>query len=567
MPEDNPQTEGASAQSKAVGQENWNGVLRLYNQFPRRYPGGLPQMIEDLPRIVEMGFNAVWMNPVQATGQIPVNRAQFKGLKGSLYAMSSPDDFNPDFFPERSTVEDYEKCIKNYTKTARDFGLIPMFDLVLGQVAKDSSLVKSFGLKPGEANKQKDQARRANDQILEKPNGMLKLRVSPNGQELWDDTFSFDYSSEETQNYLMRNLWEPFIVRYLSNYGFGGVRIDAVKKLPKTFLEKVNTFIIQESKKSGQKPLIIFGELLDNKPMKYIEKLSHRNITHILCSQPYHTNFRNYKNDSNGEQALRHISGSLQAIVYKGYEGFGIGGTLGYSGNHDEMCLIDKVRQEMGYDRNEKAPAFRRYLIEKLVRVACSCSGGWYLLAGDEYGADFGPTPHSPIVFDEYKQFSLWINRDRENPKNMEWIIIKMNQFLSHLPPSGAMEWVEQLVISKEPFNAPFDIPVIVRHCGEGYASPAFLFVCPIKLPEDEWSFDDIEKSRDDFIKHYTHENKVGNNYECYYLDYRQNVLVKKSLGSEPTTAWEMVDEVFISANGASQLPSSAPRPTASEAP
>ena len=66
-----------------------NGILILYTQFPRCYIGGIDEMIDQLADIKAMGFNAVWVNPIQATGQKPVIRridGKTTGLKGSLYA-------------------------------------------------------------------------------------------------------------------------------------------------------------------------------------------------------------------------------------------------------------------------------------------------------------------------------------------------------------------------------------------------------------------------------------------------------------------------------------------------
>ena len=41
-------------------------VLLLYNQFPYDYHN-IVEMTEDLSRIASMGFNAVWINPIQKT--------------------------------------------------------------------------------------------------------------------------------------------------------------------------------------------------------------------------------------------------------------------------------------------------------------------------------------------------------------------------------------------------------------------------------------------------------------------------------------------------------------------
>ncbi len=49
-----------------------NGSLRMYNMFPyRRYTSdniGIQDMMDYLPDVAAMGYNAVWLNPFQLSG-------------------------------------------------------------------------------------------------------------------------------------------------------------------------------------------------------------------------------------------------------------------------------------------------------------------------------------------------------------------------------------------------------------------------------------------------------------------------------------------------------------------
>ncbi len=48
-----------------------NGSLRMYNMFPYRYTSdaiGIQDMMNYLPDVAAMGYNAVWLNPFQLTG-------------------------------------------------------------------------------------------------------------------------------------------------------------------------------------------------------------------------------------------------------------------------------------------------------------------------------------------------------------------------------------------------------------------------------------------------------------------------------------------------------------------
>ncbi|OGT45890.1 MAG: hypothetical protein A3E83_02255 [Gammaproteobacteria bacterium RIFCSPHIGHO2_12_FULL_41_20] len=55
-------------QSHFLEQGN-NAILRCYNMFPTQF-GRIDNMTAYLPQLREMGFNAVWINPIQIAGDI-----------------------------------------------------------------------------------------------------------------------------------------------------------------------------------------------------------------------------------------------------------------------------------------------------------------------------------------------------------------------------------------------------------------------------------------------------------------------------------------------------------------
>lgn len=136
--------------------------LLIYNAFPRVYRsfGGA---IEDFSRISSLGFNAVWLNPLNAASEQTVKRVNFEtatspgekqDVTGSLYATKHYDHLNYSLFPDLQDPEtiphagnpkDFSKkeakMMRQYTDTARDLGLSPIFDLVLNHVAIDSPLI------------------------------------------------------------------------------------------------------------------------------------------------------------------------------------------------------------------------------------------------------------------------------------------------------------------------------------------------------------------------------------------------------------------------------------------
>ncbi|WP_010598079.1 hypothetical protein, partial [Rickettsiella massiliensis] len=53
--------------------ENGNGKLRLYHLFPRNY-ALMADVIADLDRIGQLGFNAIWISPLSASSDLIINR-------------------------------------------------------------------------------------------------------------------------------------------------------------------------------------------------------------------------------------------------------------------------------------------------------------------------------------------------------------------------------------------------------------------------------------------------------------------------------------------------------------
>lgn len=128
-----------------------NGILRCYNMFPTQF-GSIEEMIDYLPQLQAMGFNAVWINPVQTAGDVQglfkrdktIGVRAYNEVTRSLYAMTDCDLISPYFNPLPPNVDPKLKkqldmeAMQKFTSEARNNGLVPMFDLVLNHVAADS---------------------------------------------------------------------------------------------------------------------------------------------------------------------------------------------------------------------------------------------------------------------------------------------------------------------------------------------------------------------------------------------------------------------------------------------
>ena len=133
------------------------GPLRLYNMFPRVFKDFVA-MKEYVVKIAKMGFNAVWLNPLQEVTDLSVAREIFarniipidEMVSGSLYAAKSFEKLNKEFIrykkddSEEEIQRKGEQQLKELIAEIKAYGMVPMFDLVLNHVAADSDLVKKY---------------------------------------------------------------------------------------------------------------------------------------------------------------------------------------------------------------------------------------------------------------------------------------------------------------------------------------------------------------------------------------------------------------------------------------
>jgi starch synthase (maltosyl-transferring) len=102
----------------------------IYNLFPL-LAGRVEEWDKHLTRAAEMGFNWVFVNPIQRTGS-----------SGSLYSIADHFDFNPLMVDNESALS-AEEQVKKMIGTAEGLGLKVMVDLVINHCSVDSSLLRS----------------------------------------------------------------------------------------------------------------------------------------------------------------------------------------------------------------------------------------------------------------------------------------------------------------------------------------------------------------------------------------------------------------------------------------
>jgi starch synthase (maltosyl-transferring) len=168
--------------------------LIIYDLFPRHY-SKINDWFREVPRIKEMGFNAIYVNPFLETGN-----------SNSLYAIKDYYKINKDFLEENSDQEDFS-IISDFCTTCHAHGIKVITDLVINHTSNECILVKNH------------------PEWYCWNNGNL---VHPSADEdghrvVWGDLSTID--NEANRN----NLWDYWNchVSYFQQLGVDGFRCDA----------------------------------------------------------------------------------------------------------------------------------------------------------------------------------------------------------------------------------------------------------------------------------------------------------------------------------------------------
>jgi len=479
-----------------------NGKLMLYNAFPRNY-STMAEATADLDRIRLLGFNAVWINPLTATSDFTVSRFNIirleeQRVQGSLYAASDFSQLNSRMFPDLAnseheplpatgnpgeSSEHEKKMLSAYTDKARENGMQPIFDLVLNHVACDSPLVR------GECP------------YFKRTRIDTRTWFQDNDPD-WDDVILFNYADPSIRSEIIRELWFPYITKYINDFGFGGIRMDFAGGRPE--VELVERAVCDEIKRlvaAKGEEAIIFAELLPP------EKVLLRNIRDLRELYTYVTNATFLDPENSGperklKQQVTHLKLG-QDDVSRLHPG---GGTVGFASSHDEGPNIRNSLKEIAAATIQadplKKPLFdsaskkqKKKMLEqsitelvdvalkdkekmadvhleqgrRLALCALLSDGGFYLLGGDEYGRI---TPAS-VFIDEmgrpmYDDTTMF-NEAKKSPFHHDALIKNLNAALADMPRSTFPHWSQSLHLPK-----PHDkLVVVMNYNGDGFSDPS----------------------------------------------------------------------------------------------
>ncbi len=181
----------------------------IYNLFPL-LAGKVNSWEPHFARAAEMGFNWVFVNPIQ-----------YPGMSGSLYSIKDFFRFNP-LLIDSGSAKKPEEQVKEAVKSAEKNGLRMMVDLVLNHCAVDSDLLKEHP-----------------EWFQWKTKGKV---VNPSCDEdgrkvVWGDLAKFDHSNTNDKEGLYLYFFR--VVEFLIGLGFKGFRCDAAYQVPGSFWERL----------------------------------------------------------------------------------------------------------------------------------------------------------------------------------------------------------------------------------------------------------------------------------------------------------------------------------------
>ncbi len=183
--------------------------LIIYNLFPL-LAGKFPEWGKHMERAAEMGFNWLFVNPIQLPGK-----------SGSLYSIRDHARYNPVLVDDQSSESPKEQ-VTAAIEQAKELGLRVMIDLVVNHCAVDSDLLD----KHPEWFSWESQGRVAHPWADE------------NGKKVvWEDLAKFDHRNSRDREGLYK-FFKNFVDSQIE-LGFEGFRCDAAYQVPGDFWSRL----------------------------------------------------------------------------------------------------------------------------------------------------------------------------------------------------------------------------------------------------------------------------------------------------------------------------------------
>ncbi len=259
----------------------------IYNLFPL-LAGKFVHWEKHFERASEMGFNWIFVNPVQ-----------LPGLSGSLYSIKDYFSFNPLLVDETSDKTPKDQ-VREAISRAEEFGLKVMVDLVINHCAIDSPLIKEH---PEWFQ-------------WERKGKVAHPSCDENGKKVvWGDLAKFDHRNTKDKAGLFQFFSDT--VTFLIELGFKGFRCDAAYQIPGSLWDR----LIREIK--AEYPEVRFFAETLGCPVDQTKKTAKAGFDYIFNSSKWW--------DFHGHWLLEHYD-----LTRK------IAPSIGFSESHDTLRLCEE---------------------------------------------------------------------------------------------------------------------------------------------------------------------------------------------------------------------------------
>ncbi len=179
-------------------------MIKLYNLFPL-LAGEFKHWDNHIERAASMGFDWIFVNPVQKTG-----------ASGSLYSIADYFQLNPKLISKESLITPNEQLKTTIRNAEMKFGVRMMIDLVINHCAIDSELTTQHP----EWFMRDQQGKIQHPFCLEEDGS----------QVVWYDLARFNHENTSDQEGLYRFFLS--ILEHFIGLGFKGFRCDAAYQIP-----------------------------------------------------------------------------------------------------------------------------------------------------------------------------------------------------------------------------------------------------------------------------------------------------------------------------------------------
>ncbi len=540
--------DGSKCQQNNPLASEGNGVLRCYSLNPRNFKddsakrSAIDVMTAELPRIAELGFNAVMVNPLVSLSNIgkpPADQfhsgaplpehTEHSPRRGSLYAMRDPALINeewaaPNQTDEKDKQQALRQSIREFTRTARDNGLVPMYDIAFSHLAMDSPQVTEETMPVYDNDGNVKETINTSGWFGRYNGGRLQGKPVMPGVDhdgivrteeklVWSDVAIFNYDDDTTRREIIEYLWEPYIDR-LVDLGFTGLRVDSIAQQRRDVLDPVLAYFkkkVHEVWGIPEDEVIILGETL-GAPVEHYHKTEH--MTHAYSSAFWHDTGPLAKSrwechhcdpHDTSHAWLPNQIASLRGVVRQDRPG----GAIGYPGSWDEpglaaSCLDEGFTTDQTvYERNpnirlvnlkdetiqthdentvgisnDNLPLFFRMskfvpmFREQMAQTMLIPDGGFFFYGGEEYGA--------------LDQRSVFINHERgirladyDKRADFSNLLTDINHMIAALPVNIPGTWTTRRYLNSRP-----DLVIVERHTGKGLEGRVDLMI--INLEPDK---------------------------------------------------------------------------------